>query len=358
MKGARMDLARKPANRRIPCLDGLRACAICLVLWLHASCAGYGQVPSWFPYSGRLGVSLFFVLSGYLITTLLLRERESLGRVDLKSFYVRRALRIFPPFYAFLAFIWIASHFGLPVENWSSVLVAACYGLNFRNGENDHNIRHAWSLSIEEQYYVFWPLFFILLKPTRALAVAVGMSLGWSFLRVIKLGSAVTASEMLQATSFDTLLMGSALGLLGWIRPGFGAGLRHRLSAVVLPLAALISLFSFHSLVPNGFACLIPLGRDLLINWLVWWCIHNPDQLIGRILQSAPLVYVGEISYSLYIWHMPFLRPTALGPGLVMRGLPSFLAILVAANLSYWLLERPLRRLRSQWRPVTLEGSA
>src|SRR5881628_2466461 len=139
-------------STHLPALDGLRAVAVFTVIVYHF---GIAAVP------GDLGVSAFFVLSGFLITWLLLREHAANGTVSLTRFYTRRVLRIFPAYYAFLALSFAIDH--LRHDPWSPALrnSAIVYLINYFNAFNGHpntSIAHAWSLAIEEQFYLLWPL--------------------------------------------------------------------------------------------------------------------------------------------------------------------------------------------------------
>lgn len=165
-------------SRRLPSLDGLRAISIVLVLVGHlagsrhflamATVAKAGDL-------GNLGVRVFFVISGFLITGLLAAEREKTGGVDLRAFYIRRALRIFPAFFVFLfAAVWL-SRIGFATVNRGDVLHAITYTANYRGSTSTFSLRHLWSLAVEEQFYLIWPLTFAglsLAAGRRALAAA------------------------------------------------------------------------------------------------------------------------------------------------------------------------------------------
>src|SRR5207253_11425408 len=151
-------LMRALGQSHIPVLDGLRAVSVFTVMGYHL---GFARVP------GDLGVSAFFVLSGFLITWLLLKEDRATGRVSLSRFYTRRVLRIFPAYYAFLALSFVIDQ--LRHDPWSPALrnSAIFYAVNYFNAYQGHpntSIAHAWSLAIEEQFYLLWRLAFLLLR--------------------------------------------------------------------------------------------------------------------------------------------------------------------------------------------------
>lgn len=168
------DAAAPRDHARLSSLDGLRAISIALVIFEHLRrTRGYtlGDLNAYFGDYGRLGVTVFFVISGFLITTLLLRERERRGSISLKGFYLRRAVRIFPAFLAFMAFIIVAHEMGWIQLNRYDLVSAFTYTVNYHPGRSWY-IGHLWSLSVEEQFYLLWPLALVVLSRTRALAAS------------------------------------------------------------------------------------------------------------------------------------------------------------------------------------------
>jgi peptidoglycan/LPS O-acetylase OafA/YrhL len=156
--------AESSSTRRISSLDGLRAVAILCVLFAH-SYFSWGAQLNLSPFLlkvweslGGYGVGLFFALSGFLITRLLIAERERIGRVDLRSFYLRRTLRIIPAFVLYISVVWFLQSQNLYQIDRTSLLVGTFFVKNYRlNGAGDWPVVHLWSLSIEEQFYLVWP---------------------------------------------------------------------------------------------------------------------------------------------------------------------------------------------------------
>ena len=303
-----------------------------LVLIQHASLANYLPALYWFPMCGRLGVSIFFVLSGFLITRILLSE-ESLG-----NFYLRRALRIFPAFYAYLLCLKIVPLVGFAPTDNASWWAAACYVLNWAPFHHDDNIKHTWSLAFEEQFYLVWPLLFWCFRK-RAAWMAATVVACWPLLRILKRGSAVTftAGLTLQSTGYETLATGCLLAL-NW----------ERISKLKFPPAFLTCLllwgmFALEPYWPRESALWLPLLRDLLIAILLATTLAAPNGRWVRCLEAKPLVAMGTLSYSLYLWHPLFVKAQT---DIVPRGWPCAIAVLAAALLSYFGLERPLLRWR------------
>jgi peptidoglycan/LPS O-acetylase OafA/YrhL len=334
---------------RIPGLDGLRAISILIVLCAHS--AGTPNVPSWLQVSvfGDLGVRTFFVISGFLITTLLLGEYRKRGRISLSDFYIRRVYRIFPAFYVYLAVLLIIAALGFIELPSRDVAFAATYTMNF-HAERTWWLGHLWSLAVEEQFYLLWPFVLAVLRPERALWFAIGGILVAPILRVTAF---VLWPEIRPLTDqafpfvFDSLATGCVLALgrdwletqptyLTWIdSPGWAFW--------PLPLACVYAL-SVHR---AGFnlALGVTLG-NLGIAMAIHRCVRHPTALVGRVLESPPLVYIGGLSYSLYLWQQPFVNRHA---GSIVNAFPLHLVCaLGAAMLSYYLVEQPMLALRAR----------
>ena len=157
-------------SSRIPSLDGLRALSITLVMIFHLWGGALGGA---FSGVGNLGVRVFFVISGFLITGLLFKDLDLKGRISLKDFYTRRALRIFPAFYVFWLAVYVAYASGLISVRPHDLIEAATYTINYFPGpQQSVYVKHIWSLSIEEQFYLLWPILLCYCGRRRGLAVA------------------------------------------------------------------------------------------------------------------------------------------------------------------------------------------
>src|SRR4029453_9090916 len=171
--------SRCAVNDRIPSLDGLRAISIAFVFFGHlAGTRGFPLSTQTGNATGlaELGVHVFFVISGYLITRLLLEEIDRNGRIDLRRFYLRRTLRIFPPYYTLLALLFIADIAGFVGLHRHDVLRAMTYTTNYAPDRSWY-VGHTWSLSVEEQFYLLWPAVMLLVRPRKAIVVAAAVVL-------------------------------------------------------------------------------------------------------------------------------------------------------------------------------------
>jgi peptidoglycan/LPS O-acetylase OafA/YrhL len=340
----------------------LRGVAALLVLLFHFEAPGFSH--------GYLGVDLFFALSGFLITVLLVEEARETGRIDLPAFYRRRALRLFPALgvllllLTFYAYVLRPAGRGIPLG--SEILAAALYVTNWLTAFGVLSPRgilsHTWTLSIEEQFYLSWPLIFLLGcrggAPRRGLLwTAAALALASAACRLFLLsrgGEGIRAYFGLD-TRADELLIGCVAGLLVSTRPPLGRSRTLRvlggLSFFCLLLAASGLLMSHGSYLPAG----VPLAALGTVGVIASVTAPGMDPL-RSVLEAPPLVWIGKISYGLYLWHMivahAFLKSSWMGRWWTpAAGVGASIA--VAAG-SYVLVERPFLRLR---RRPTLPGT-
>ncbi len=335
---------------RIRGLDGLRAISIILVLLGHVAGTRFAYSVAFYDRFGdlaNLGVRVFFIISGYLITTLLLREVEKTGTVSLPKFYFRRTMRIFPAFYIFLLVMAAAHAFHLIELQKGDLLYGFTYTTNFHY-ERSWWVGHIWSLSVEEQFYLLWPATILLLGVRRGLRSAALVVLVSPFLRLAishfwpaqRVGIGQTFP-----TIFDTIATGCLLtGYWKEIneQPWFGKLLRSRWF-VLIPIAAVILNMKAGGRI--RWALL-----ETIINLLIAICIARAVSISGdwtaRLLNWPPLAFIGVMSYSLYLWQQPFLNRTS-------TAWPSSFPVnaclaIAAALLSYYLVERPFLALRER----------
>jgi peptidoglycan/LPS O-acetylase OafA/YrhL len=349
------------AEQRIPSLDGLRAISICLVLLSHLAGTRNFPLPAAsgnFWALGEFGVKVFFVISGFLITGLLLSELAKTDRIRLGRFYFRRTLRIFPPYYTMLGVLVVASALGYLQLTPRDVAHTLTYTSNYYP-ERSWFVGHTWSLSVEEQFYLIWPAVLIMAGTRRAFVIAAIVVLAVPLIRVMEweLFRAATGSGI--GARFETVVDSIAIGcLLAGARP-----ILHRTAwyprllaspfFVLVPILAMLgNLTHDHPLV--SFAVGMSLA-NICVALCLDWTVTFYQGRIGRILNAAPLVFVGWLSYSLYLWQQPFLNRAS---GAAVAAFPLNIILTVALALtSYYLVEQPSLRLRKvlerrPWRPA------
>lgn len=354
----------------IPGLDGLRAVSILCVIWGHLLFA-----PG-FPFASLsrvgnpagLGVRLFFVISGFLITGILLREKDATGSIDVRRFYARRVLRIFPAYYGFLLAVFALAAASVLTLERADYVYALTYTFNFKGQQHTWWLGHTWSLAIEEQFYLLWPCVVLWLDRRRLTAVAAAVVIGAPAGRMLLLLAppAVQAHWFL-ATPFvaDPLALGAALAIVvanprartiatAWVsRRGvwLAAGM----------LASLVCLNSRPHFFPHPFVLtgLAEPLENLGLTLIVARVVLGPRDVVVRWLTSPVAVAVGVASYSLYLWQMLFISPVASA----WLTFPlNVVWAMAAAAVSYLLVERPINRLKHRLSPararVTLRAAS
>jgi peptidoglycan/LPS O-acetylase OafA/YrhL len=342
---------------RIPSLDGLRAVSIALVVISHLIWIVKPAIPSainplWIDNLGPLGVRVFFVISGYLISRLLFGNLDAQGQLNLPRFYFRRTLRIFVPYYFFLSAVVVLAALGWINLASDDLRHALTYTVNYYP-ERSWNVGHGWSLSVEEQFYLLWPAILLLVGKRRGLAIAFAFTLAAPFIR---LGYSYFAPSLVRyeltyrfETAADAIAVGCLLaGTQRWLeqRSLFQRVLRSRLF-VLVPLIILYASELDPSLKRSMlFGVSV---QNLGIAACLAWCISNPSGRLGRLLNSVPLTFIGMMSYSIYLWQQIFLNPRS-NSLFTSFPLNLFLVALTALG-SYFLVERPALRLRHWLEP-------
>ncbi|MET0676037.1 MAG: acyltransferase family protein [Bradyrhizobium sp.] len=328
-----------------PDVDGLRAVAVMLVLHFHA-------FPDAMP-GGFIGVDVFFVISGFLITGIIRREAE-LGRFSLIEFYNRRVRRIFPALIvvlcATLALGWFwmlpPAFTQLGSDAFASAAFLANIALLLQSGYFDVEsakkpLLHLWSLGIEEQFYLFWPLLLMLAVRLRINFLATTAVLGAAsfLLNIALIGSHPVAAFYLPFTRAFELLAGAALAC-GWMKISHSvAPSNARAWAGVVLIVAAAAILNHHRAFPGWWALLPVIGTALLLS--------SPAAWINRaVLASPPLIWIGLISYPLYLWHWPLLVFGAMIKFNPLTLLERELILLLSTALAwatYRFVERPFR---------------
>jgi peptidoglycan/LPS O-acetylase OafA/YrhL len=346
-----------PGRGYVPALDGMRAVSIALVLASHLFIYGThpGGVMAVATAAGSAGVTVFFVISGYLITTLLLAEERETGRISLRDFYARRALRIFPAYYACLAVLAALTFVQwLPATPAHDFWASALYVRNFVG--RGHETAHFWSLAVEEHFYLLWPSLFLLAPPRRRLALALGLVgavCAWRTALVLTGNVGVGALNVRTDLRVDSIVIGCALALLLARRPDAHRPLFARAGRLAALATVALALWAVgYPFVPYAHAVGSTVSA-LLIAVVLHYVVTAPAGETSRVLSIAPLRTTGRLSYSLYLWQQVFMGPAWVAFGVAtVRWFPLNLALTVAAAVaSYTLIERPFLRLKTRFSP-------
>lgn len=319
----------------VPALDGLRGVAIALVMLYHAG----------FLAGGYIGVDVFFVLSGFLITSLLLEERAARGRISLTGFYARRARRILPALFAlllvYLAVVGLAGESGFRAVALSGFFTGNVVHAFVSPNPLAHNqlaLAHLWSLAEEEQFYLLWPVALVLLagrlRFVPMLAVILTAVLVWKGLLAAE-GASFDRIYYGPDTHADGLLAGSLLAALRW-----RGSVRVPEPIPILSFALVFVGSMIGDLSDAGWLYIWPF---LLLGCVGMTAAAATDTKMAALLSVRPLVALGKISYSLYLWHWPVM----VGIAYRFHARHAVLAVLLSvppALISYWFVERSFRR--------------
>jgi peptidoglycan/LPS O-acetylase OafA/YrhL len=342
------------SGSRIPSLDGLRAISILLVLLSHIAGTRNAyplQTLSPFGDIGNLGVRVFFVISGFLITTLLLDELNKTGRISLPWFYFRRTLRIFPANYVLVAAIGLASLAGWVTLSRYDLLGSFAYLQNYYP-HRSWSLGHLWSLAVEEQFYLIWPATLALLGRGRAFKVVLSMLV---FAPVVRIGMWLSLPlewRELTDTAFPAVMDPLAIGCVLAIARKQLESQAWYMSLLASPVLAALPILAVAVNAPLvdrpriAYAVGLPVV-NLLIAIILHRAVAFPGNTSGRLLNWGPLQAMGVLSYSIYLWQQPFLNRNSAG---FVNSFPVNIAlVMVFAPTSYFLVESTMLRLRSRW---------
>jgi peptidoglycan/LPS O-acetylase OafA/YrhL len=350
----------------IPCLDGIRAVAFGLVFAAHS---GLYWIPS------GLGVSIFFFLSGYLITTILRIEYEKYGKIDIRRFYLRRVFRIFPPLYiTYVLILVLQTGFGLaPTEeiNIKAVLFQLFHLTNYHQvlyGESGFPVGTSvlWSLAVEQHFYLIYPIFFALIygrmNRTQTSMLFLGICLAillWRFFLIYGFDAGQSRIFSATDTRIDSILYGCLLAAC-WnpLKDSFKSkraitnGFLVTSSACLLLLCSSLTLLQSRLRQALGFSL-----QGIAMIPLFFYLIKNNEAIIVKWLENRLIRFLGVISYTLYLVHFSIiliLRDT-LKTNLLFISILAFVASLIWAISMYYLVEKPVARLRKRNRKITAD---
>ena len=334
----------------IPGLDGIRAIAVIIVVAYHGA---------WFGFDGGfVGVDVFFTLSGFLITRLLIDEHHRHGGVSMKNFYIRRGLRLLPALFGLVAGVWLAAAvLDVPrIEDrlGERSLWALSYVANWHDvisGTHGGPFSHLWSLSVEEQFYVVWPVVAVVLlrrRGVQALRTTAGvLAVGLALITVWRHWAGHSGFDIYFATHSHggiLLLLGAWLGASVDLLASVGRDLGRRLTMIGV---AGILVISF---IPDRFSDIhagygyVPIAAVSVAVIIGAVADDRPSPLTW-----GPLCQIGKSSYGIYLWHIPmFAISAAIVPDVDPR-IRITLGTAIAVLISHWLIERPALQLKRRW---------
>jgi peptidoglycan/LPS O-acetylase OafA/YrhL len=314
-------------------------------------------------FNGDAGVYIFFVISGYLITSLLLHEQQKNASINMRSFYFRRAMRILPPIYLYVGVLVVLGLAGRMVVTKLGVFSALFFFRNYAVGPAMWQLEHFWTLSVEEQFYLIWPFVLYLCLRHRsgllgrmtAAKVAFVVILVSPVIRVVCY--LVPVPYLHHGGMFhmraDALMFGCVVALLQGTPAfervySFATKIWWAPPAVLFLSQCLAVRFQNYWNLPVGFTV-----TGIAIAFFLLWCVRNPSSVVGRVLNARAVVHIGVLSYSIYIWQTLFLHHSneaIFGPSLkfIYTFPGNWLAILLVAEISYYAVEQPSLRLRNR----------
>jgi peptidoglycan/LPS O-acetylase OafA/YrhL len=342
-------------QKEIPSLTGLRALAIILVVLSHIpyapNCPFFIQLCYKYLILGSTGVQLFFIISGFLITGLLLKEQAEKGSVNFRNFYQRRAIRILPAYFSYLAIILILKSVQIAKANNNDVLAAASFLSNVFNVGKSWLVAHSWTVSAEMQFYLLWPLAFVFLpsKYVYLFAVVIIYDLLYLQLRGIPY---LFVFNYFFMPAFP-IIFGAMLSVAlykNWLT-GIHNILMHPVFGWTIVLAMIMYLPRVYGPLRYVKVSYDGILQELLLTLFLYYAVHSSaTSFIYRILNNRIAVYIGLMSYSIYLWQQIFFAPLynySVYPVWTVFPLNVILA-LATASLSYNFIEKPFLRLKAK----------
>ena len=344
----------------LPQLDSLRAAAVLLVIvshWLPATHILNKYLPT-----GIFGVTLFFVLSGYLITGILLKNKEMLYKgLTVKEavtvFYIRRSLRIFPVYYLFIILLLIYYPSDISPSLYWHVFYVSNFYFYFQNGFSAQ-LSHLWSLAVEEQFYLVWPAIILLCRRCRLPAIFVGGIFTAIIFRVMMYDPPLHLGRLLMPGSLDSFCIGALLAYGQLYKPTWYNKIRSHQHSLLVSLFVLIVLlhiglqFYYSDFLVLAFYYFV-LSVFFFVVIMVVAATNDNTAFSRFILYNPVFIYVGKISYGLYLYHLiiPGFKevhfPVMLVPySIEIIFIIRFLALIIIASASYWFFEKPILKFK------------
>lgn len=339
-------------NYRIPSLDGLRAISIIIVILRHLLSQHYlNQNLRYIPilFDGQFGVNVFFVISGFLITTLLIKEQEDKRKVSIKKFYLRRIIRIFPAYF-FLMFIYSVLQYVKIIEISYGSWITALTFTKFLNGGTDWYTWHTWSLSVEEWFYLVWPVLFSYLNKNKIKILLLIIVL-IPFIRFLSTANLIsTISNLSLLTRADAIAIGCLFAIYKVDIEKMILNENRYLMFFVLLIGLLMIITLSPYVVGTTLRPLnVAIGgshgtiMNFIICTILIYSIQPKKEWWYNLLNNKIMIYIGKISFSLYLWQQLFIHNTTSW----YNNFPvNLLFVVIFSILSYHLIEKQFLKLK------------
>ncbi|NVK26797.1 MAG: acyltransferase [Flavobacteriia bacterium] len=348
--------------------NGLRSYSILLVIVTHLGIAhslesgSYMKERVFYFFSGPAGVNIFFALSGFLITHLILKEIQRYGHFNIKNFFARRFIRLLPPIIPFYLALFIFMQLGYVRETYLGLLASVFYLYNFVPKAKilwSTELSHTWSLAVEEQFYLIWAFFYRFLSRKQImiwiiilLLACIAANYIWPIIPVTIKGETYTLDQIAFIKrwiipAMGPILLGALFAILNHYH--FDKVKARFSSQLSLVLGFLVLCSPFY--IPGFLLPLKAMTHALGAVFILVWVYHNQESKFVRILEWGPLRYIGVISYSLYIWQGFFVRTSStITPKIWVHDFPfNVVLTFVVAILSYELYEKHVLKLKKRF---------
>ncbi|MBS1532892.1 MAG: acyltransferase [Bacteroidetes bacterium] len=341
-------------KNHFPTLDGIRCFSILLVIFYHLDLSQNGIYRTVF--NGDLGVNIFFVLSGFLITTLCIKEKVITSTLNLRKFYLRRMLRILPVAYLFLFVLFILNFFLKLNLDYVNFLAAAFFIYNFaffRNYKNGVPVGHYWSLATEEQFYIFFPAIlkknyvtFLFCILTIIILVPIFIYVQYYVPSLNKPALLFTTHYLLKFNSIACGCFFSVLVFKGYFNKVGAIKYRFAINLLIILFIFFLDFktnFDISHIWTNSIA-------SLLIGFFISINIYESNDVIYKLLNSKIAFKIGVLSYSIYIWQQIFTYPVLPSP---LSSFPyNLLFLAIVSYLSYHFYERYFINLKNRFQRI------
>ncbi len=348
----------------IPSLNGLRAFSILLVIFSHLmvvdSFPGFLKTFLEPIANGEIGVRLFFVISGFLITWLLIKEKEKTGRINIKKFYIRRLLRIFPVFYFYILFVFLVSRVTGNAIRYEVFITSFLYLQNFGFGGYHWLLSHSWTLAVEEQFYLIWP--WIARQTSNKLPILISL-----LVLVIGLLSRIIAYKFPSLSNYlllpflmhiDFLYGGCLLAFIIAYKQEWYKRQIAKIRGWILPVGLFfVFIFGYYEFDPRLDRLVLPIAGTYMTIYfviLIGWVTNksNSNSTVYKLLNNSILNRIGILSYGLYVWQQFFLVPiyNSYSEYWWTQFPQNILLLIVAVQFSYYIIEKPFLQIKKRFR--------